>query len=115
MKKEAEKVLVTFEYQEPLEFRRIFQGWTKERFPTDKSDMDAVFTTPESFLKTFERKEYTKEELLRSDTLPQHLDRKNLEEYLSPEEFQRTFSIKKAEYSSLPLWKRQTIKRNAGF
>ena len=114
-KKEAEKVIVTFEYQEPLEFKRIFQGWTKERFPQDKSDMEPSSTTPELFLKTFERKEYTKEELLQTDTLPQHLDRKNLEDYMSPDEFQRTFSIKKSEYSSLPQWKRQTLKRNAGF
>jgi hypothetical protein len=109
------KITIIFEYQEPASFRRAFQGWTTEKYPMDKLNLSAKQISPEDFLSRFQERSYTKDELLKFDTLPQHLDRKNLESYLSEGEFRETFKIEKEIYNRLPLWKKQTIKREAGF
>lgn len=40
------------------------------------------------------------------------IDKNNREQYLSPEEFQQTFKMSKEDFSKLPKWKRENMKRD---
>jgi len=47
-------------------------------------------------------------------THPDNLDLKNLETYLSPEDFMKVFQMTKEEFVKKPLWKKTLLKKEAG-
>jgi uncharacterized protein involved in tolerance to divalent cations len=109
LKRTDNQILVTFPYQEPSGFTRHFLGFSKDKFPKEFSGLKAKTLIAESLMEDMETKVYSKEFLL-SGALPDYLDKKSLELYLSEEEFLEVFSIRKADYMALQPWKRDGIK-----
>jgi len=56
-------------------------------------------------------KTYTLAEL---QTKPGHLNKDKLEDFLSDEDFQQTFSMSREEFSKVPTWKQSSIKKGVG-
>lgn len=108
------KILVTYPYQEPFEFTRHFFGFSKDKYPKEFLGLKPKTLIAESLLEDMERKVYSKEFLL-SGALPDYIDKKSLELYLSDEEFLEVFSIQKADYMALQPWKRDGIKIKSKF
>jgi hypothetical protein len=50
--------------------------------------------------------------VLLSDNLPEGVDRQHLETYLSDEEFEKVFKMKRDEFNKLPEWRRLVLKEN---
>ena len=67
-----------------------------------------------SFLAELSKTEYSKSILL-SENAPKHLDRRMLESYLPDNEFIHTFQMKKSDSLAMPAWKRETLRKKAGF
>lgn len=60
------------------------------------------------------RTTYPKEELLQRP-LPEGVDPRHLETYLSTEDFAESFSMTKEEFMKLPNWKQTDLKKEKGF
>jgi len=56
---------------------------------------------------------YVPYDVLRNNP-PVHVDKANLQNYLSPTDFQQVLHMDKATFDKLPKWKQQDIKRRAG-
>eukprot|EP01111_Echinosteliopsis_oligospora_P007579 TRINITY_DN22807_c0_g1_i1.p1 TRINITY_DN22807_c0_g1~~TRINITY_DN22807_c0_g1_i1.p1 ORF type:complete len:161 (-),score=26.24 TRINITY_DN22807_c0_g1_i1:27-509(-) len=60
---------------------------------------------------------YTSEklkQLLADKTLPKDMDSKNLQNYLSEEEFMKCMGMDRAAFASLPAWKQTNLKKSSG-
>ncbi|KAI9095529.1 hypothetical protein DFS34DRAFT_180177 [Phlyctochytrium arcticum] len=103
---------VTFADEEPQLFERQFHGWTRRRFSSrDKPTLSPRTRPLPDVLAEYKREVYTATFLL-GDSLPEHLDRTKLEQYLSEEEFLAIFKMTRLDYNSLPPWKRDKIKKS---
>ncbi|KAJ3215308.1 Coronin-2B [Dinochytrium kinnereticum] len=64
-------------------------------------------------------REYKKEtysvDVLMGDKVPENVDMKKLEMYLTEDDFEALFKMKKEEYLTLQPWKREKIKKEVGF
>ena len=52
--------------------------------------------------------------IVSSGNVPAGIDRKNLQEYLSDEDFESIFKMTKAAFGALAGWKRNGMKQKAG-
>lgn len=68
----------------------------------------------QSELALLSRTTYPREELLQRP-LPEGVDPRHLETYLSTEEFEESFSMTKEEFAKLPNWKQTDLKKEKGF
>ncbi|KAJ3192052.1 Coronin-2B [Irineochytrium annulatum] len=114
LREEKPAVVVTYAYQEPPEFTRCFQGWTRKKFPKDKTNLKVRVRPVDEVLKQYKVDTYPAEVLL-SDRLPENVDVTKLEMYLSEEEFEYIFKMKKEDYSNMLSWKREKVKKDVGF
>ncbi|KAH9273619.1 hypothetical protein BSLG_006243 [Batrachochytrium salamandrivorans] len=105
---------VTFQGQEPPEFTSQFHGWTKSKIAKDKMALKPRVLPLEDVLKEYKRESYSIHTLL-SDNVPGHLDRTKLEMYLSEDDFVTVFHMTRDEYMAVVPWKREGIKKQAGF
>ncbi|EGF83724.1 hypothetical protein BATDEDRAFT_33865 [Batrachochytrium dendrobatidis JAM81] len=105
---------VTFEGQEPLEFIRQFHGWSKSKIAQGRSGLKPKSRPLADVLKEYKKETYSVQILL-SKNVPEHLDRTKLEMYLSDDEFETLFRMKRDEYNALVTWKREGIKKQIGF
>ncbi|KAJ3056431.1 Coronin-2B [Rhizophlyctis rosea] len=105
--------LVTYAYEEPYEFTKHFQAWTRKKFPKDKLTSKPRVRPLAEVLKEYKRETYPLDVLL-GDAVPEHVDRTKLEMYLSDEEFDALFKMRKDEYLGLQPWKRDKIKKDLG-
>jgi len=51
---------------------------------------------------------------LTSESLPRGADPTQKEVYLSDEEFESIFKMKKEDYEKIPSWRRETLKKKVG-
>jgi len=58
-------------------------------------------------------KTYSYDDLLK-DPLPPGVEPTKLEQYLEDSEFANVFSMSKSEFDSLPAWKAEKLKQQAG-
>ncbi|RKO93413.1 hypothetical protein BDK51DRAFT_19573 [Blyttiomyces helicus] len=107
------RVVVTYAYQEPAEFTNHFHGWTKKKFPKDKTNLPVRTRPVNEVLKEYKQEIYPLDVLL-SDKLPEHVDPTKLEMYLDEEEFTSLFKMKKDEYLGLLAWKKEQVKKEVG-
>lgn len=110
--RETLKLLVTYPFQEPADFINKFHG--KGKPSQEKSNLPVKERLVDSVLAELEQREYSKEVLL-SGKVPEHLDRTCLELYLSDFEFREVFKMEKSAYSLLQPWKREPLRKKAGF
>lgn len=68
----------------------------------------------QSELALLSRSIYPKEELLQKP-LPEGVDPRHLERYLSAEDFEESFSMTREEFMKLPNWKQTDLKKEKGF
>lgn len=57
---------------------------------------------------------YSFAELKMPDDLPKGVDRKQLEKYLSDQEFKEVFKMLPSDFASLAEWKKKSLKKKAG-
>jgi Villin headpiece domain len=107
-------LIVCYPFQEPPQFTIQFQGWSKRKYPQDKLDLPVKERLVDTVLGELEQREYSKQILL-SEKPPEHLDRTCLELYLSDFEFKQVFKMEKAAYILLQPWKREPLRKRAGF
>ncbi|KAJ3324050.1 Coronin-2B [Blyttiomyces sp. JEL0837] len=108
------KVLVTFALQEPIEFTEHFHGWTRKKFPKDSAILPPRTRPIDSVLREYKQETFSVDILL-GDKLPEHVDPTKLEMYLTEEDFETMFKIKKEEYMAMQPWKREKLKKEVGF
>ncbi|KAL2917780.1 hypothetical protein HK105_202653 [Polyrhizophydium stewartii] len=105
---------VTFQGVEPPEFTRHFHGWTRAKIPKEKASMSPRSRPLADVLKEFKKETYPIDVLL-SDRVPEHLDRTKLEMYLSEDDFESIFRMRRDEYMAMQQWKRDKIRKEVGF
>ncbi|TPX35081.1 hypothetical protein SmJEL517_g02505 [Synchytrium microbalum] len=109
----AKPMVVTFAYQEPVEFTRHFPGWTHEKIPSHITTRTTRVEDAQSVLKEFKRDKFSLEILL-SDP-PEYLPKTKLEYHLYDDEFESMFGMTMVAYQKLPEWKRLRLKGDVGF
>uniref|UniRef100_A0A6B2KYM9 HP domain-containing protein n=1 Tax=Arcella intermedia TaxID=1963864 RepID=A0A6B2KYM9_9EUKA len=92
---------------EPLDFGAAFQAF---RFSGKNAPLVLVTEALSEFSETY----IPYEKLKNKKTLPSTVDTSRLEDYLSNEEFEAVFTMKREEWKDKPLWKRQEEKKKAG-
>jgi len=97
-------LFVTKKGAEPMMFRTLFQGM-EEGSGEWQERAEEVF-------KDYTREFYSYEELI-SPPLPKGVDPSRLEDYLTLQEFRQVFSMEKKDFSLLPAWKRDVLKKEA--
>lgn len=103
-----------FEGLEPLTFTNIFPRWERSLGPHTQGDQGQVkLTLVQDALAQLMKTQYPLEELLRSP-LPEGVDPKQLEVYLSDQDFQTILEMRRDEYASLPGWKQIDLKKSKG-
>jgi hypothetical protein len=100
---------VTKSYEEPIQFTSHFQGWNRYHFP-DNAPTDIYNEVAETVLKEYLRTTYSYMELT-SENLPKGIDVSQKEIYLSDEDFESIFNMKKEDYEKIPSWRRETLKK----
>lgn len=70
-------------------------------------------TEAEEELKKYSRTKFTLEEL-KKRPLPEGVDPAKLEVYLCDEEFDKVFKMSREEFGQQPIWKKTTLKKQAG-
>ncbi|KAJ3177013.1 Coronin-2B [Geranomyces variabilis] len=104
------ELFVTSSGQEPPAFREHFSGrWT----PNTGGSFVSAMHPLETVLAEYLRETYSVDVLL-SDAVPPHLDMTRLETYLSTEDFEGLFGMRRDDYVALPLWKRDEVKKRVG-
>eukprot|EP01136_Pigoraptor_vietnamica_P033761 Opistho-1_new@96934 len=108
------KVWVVQSGHETLEFAAHFHGWSFEHLDAAKQRCaDVGRRTPVGdVIAEYKQEVYRYEELL-GETLPVGVDPRKLETYLSSDEFESVFGMKRAQYDQLPQWKRDNLKKSA--
>ncbi|KAJ3087887.1 Coronin-2B [Quaeritorhiza haematococci] len=105
---------VTYAYQEPSDFTQHFHGFTKTKFPKDKTGLPVRKRPLNDVLKEYTKKTYSVDVLL-SDRLPENVDPTKLEMYLSEEDFENIFKMKREDFMAMKPWKREEVKKTVGF
>ncbi|XP_068433972.1 supervillin isoform X2 [Clinocottus analis] len=99
---------------EPLTFTNVFPRWERSLGPHTRGDAGQVkLTLVQDALAQLMKTQYPLEELLRSP-LPEGVDPRRLEVYLSDQDFQIILEMKRDEYASLPDWKQIDLKKSKG-
>eukprot|EP00727_Mastigamoeba_balamuthi_P001929 m51a1_g11733 hypothetical protein (1066) ;mRNA; r:124365-128840 len=96
---------------EPLLFTSYFHGW---RLPGGPSTVLSQSATNAVELMHQYSQKYTLEELKDRKSLPEHVDRANLERWLKDDEFERVFGMTPAAFAEMPEWKRLPLKKSVG-
>eukprot|EP01107_Rhizomastix_libera_P007632 TRINITY_DN22656_c0_g1_i1.p1 TRINITY_DN22656_c0_g1~~TRINITY_DN22656_c0_g1_i1.p1 ORF type:complete len:1378 (+),score=521.29 TRINITY_DN22656_c0_g1_i1:111-4244(+) len=96
------------EGSEPIGFTAFFHAWRDG----EKRAEALPPVTIESALSEY-HKFYSLEQLKKKD-LPPTVDRANLENYLSPEDFQVAFGMSRDQFNALPKWQQVPKKKSAG-
>ncbi|KAH3759628.1 villin 1 S-like [Pelomyxa schiedti] len=104
---EGTPVLRVLDGKEPSVFTTYFHGWDGRGPQT----YDEGLVSVESILQEYNRT-YTYEELV-AKKFPKGLDESKLEQYLSDEEFRRYLTVPRAEWSRVPTWKKDKLKKEA--
>ncbi|KAJ3044180.1 Coronin-2B [Rhizophlyctis rosea] len=113
--KDKTERLVTYAYQEPYDFIKCFQAWTRKKIPKDKVALKPRIRPLSEVLAEYKRETYPIDVLLGdADKVPEHLDRTKLEMYLSEDDFESLFKMRKEEYLAMQPWKRDKIKKDLG-
>ncbi|KAJ3210183.1 Coronin-2B [Clydaea vesicula] len=112
--KKDTKLLVVYAYQETIDFIKNFQGWTAKRFLKEKKNSTPKETPLEEVLKEYTKVTYSVEVLL-GDKLPENVDPKTKESYLSEDDFECIFGMKREDYLKIQPWKREEIRKKFGF
>jgi len=95
-------VIVVEPGKEPFNFSKHFHAWPyKTVAPTStiQKVVDQYKTT------------FTLEELQSKASLPPHVDRQKLEDYLTEEDFPSAFGLTKEQFFKQPAWKRTVLKK----
>lgn len=104
---------------EPLKFKNLFPFWTDASDDIITSNQQAYTQYTKEFgeiipirdvLDSLSCTQYSLERL-RQRPLPEGVDLKKLESYLSSEEFEENLKMTKEEFYSLPDWKRTQLKQ----
>ncbi|XP_037544537.1 supervillin [Nematolebias whitei] len=102
------------EGSEPLTFTNVFPRWERSLAPPTQGAPGQVnLILVQDALARLMKTQYPLEELLRSP-LPEGVDPRHLEVYLSDQDFQTVLEVKRAEYTSLPSWKQTDQKKSKG-
>jgi len=112
---------------EPPIFTRWFHGWDDTRGESDayrlalealKNEGPAVLDVKAAIeeYKKAETMKFSYRELIRTPDTPlpnngKGIDRANLEKYLTDEEFERLFKMKRDGWDKAPKWKKNTLKQ----
>ncbi|XP_026180656.1 supervillin isoform X2 [Mastacembelus armatus] len=105
-----------FEGSEPLTFTNIFPHWDKSLGPHTQAQGDpglVKLTLVQDALAELMKTQYPVDELLHSP-LPDGVDPRHLEVYLSDQDFQTLLEMRRDEYASLPSWKQTELKKSKG-
>jgi len=97
-------VVVVHQGKEPLRFRACFTDWKLAPPSKDKTDEKA----PEK--EDDETKYYTYEQLLDRENLPDSVDESQLEAYLTDDEFETVFGMRRSMFVSFPEWKQTELR-----
>ncbi|GAM27463.1 hypothetical protein SAMD00019534_106390 [Acytostelium subglobosum LB1] len=99
---------ITYSGQEPFIFTALFHGWdfAKRR---EKLSFDKDIVPVTDILQLYTKK-YTYDEIVNKQ-YPKGLDGSRLEEYLSDEEFYEVLKMTLDEFKKLPLWRKQSLKK----
>ncbi|KAI8803308.1 hypothetical protein BJ742DRAFT_829278 [Cladochytrium replicatum] len=111
--KDQTLLTVTYAYQEPRSFTTHFHGWTSSRFPKDKQNVAPRVRPLAEVLKEYKQETYSLDILMGSD-LPEHVDQTKLEMYLTEDDFESLFKMRKEEYLQMQPWKREKLKKDIG-
>ena len=104
----VEEVLCVNEMQEPKAFAAAFDDWE----PLGSDALKQVPMSADTLLQTFFA--FYSFEDLQANKIP-GIDRTRLEDYLTEEDFEAHFGMKKEEWSKIPEWKRVEKKREMNF
>ncbi|KYQ96706.1 villin [Tieghemostelium lacteum] len=103
-------VYVTYHGKEPFIFTSLFHGWDFNKRPSNSPlSFDKEIILAKDILELYTKK-YTYDDLI-NKRYPKGIDGSRLEEYLSDQEFLQIFKMDLQEFQKLPLWKKQTMKR----
>jgi len=84
---------------------------TYTKVPSNKLPRKEKSDPLDQVMASFRRTTYTYS-LLTSDRIPEHLDRKKLENYLSDKEFEQIFDMTREHYNTLPEWKKLILRKD---
>jgi villin 1/advillin len=98
----ATPVVVVKEGKEPLRFRVLFKEWAR-RDPT-QGELDAIA------LEEPEKQTFSYDRLTHPEYLPPTVDKTQLESYLSEDDFEKVFKMRRSEYVTLPEWKQNELR-----
>ncbi|XP_015515749.2 supervillin isoform X2 [Neodiprion lecontei] len=102
---------------EPLEFRNLFPMWETREDVAELNMRDdhklGEILSIHNELDKLTQSTYPPAELLQRP-LPQGVDPTRLELYLSPEDFEKLFSMTKDVFQGLPAWKQIKLKKEIG-
>ena len=100
------KCCIVYEGKEPFVFTNCFHGWrmNKNHLISINNNMDDCLT---ELLKYTQK--YSYDDLI-NHRYPDGIDRSQLENYLTDEEFEKVFKMSRDDFEAQPLWKQQQQK-----
>mmetsp|Transcript_12411 Transcript_12411/g.20911 ORF Transcript_12411/g.20911 Transcript_12411/m.20911 type:complete len:444 (+) Transcript_12411:1-1332(+) len=108
------KAWVTEHDHEPLEMRQLFHGWSLTRRGKPLQLGPPIQHKLEEVLNDYERETYSYGELLDAENLPESVDRTNLQNYLTDDEFAEVFGMTREEWDRVPKWRHPDMKKKVG-
>ncbi|EKE38579.1 hypothetical protein ENUP19_0079G0023 [Entamoeba nuttalli] len=93
--------------KEPYVFTKYFQGWQKTK-GQECSIKGNILLAEEEYKKFFIK--YSYDDLV-NKKFPKGIDEQALETYLTDDEFAKVFNMSLDQFNTLPLWKRENLKK----
>ncbi|XP_032218251.1 supervillin isoform X2 [Nematostella vectensis] len=113
-KRVSHRVFVVYAGLEPMSFKAAFPHWTDRAsvisIQKQSGKQPGAKEPVTELLQTFTKDSYTLSEL-QEQPPPQGVDPAKLETYLSNSDFQEVFKMGKEDFTKLPGWKQQNLKK----
>eukprot|EP01133_Synstelium_polycarpum_P007235 gene7235-8411_t len=104
------KSYITYSGKEPFIFTTLFHGWDfTKRKEANALTYDSEVVPTADILELYTKK-YSYDDIV-NKRYPKGIDGSRLEEYMSVEEFFKIFSMSLEEFQRLPLWRKQSLKK----
>ena len=109
-------VLVVEAFHEPADFCAQFHAWSKNRHAVPRGENLDVVVPAQAATAVLEAEFSTRYTLaeLTGHQLPKGVDPLALEQYLTDEDFEKTFKMGRADFARLKKWQQDDLKRACG-
>ena len=108
-------VVVVHQGKEPLRFRALFRNWRLSVPPEAEAEAEAEKEEGEdgkavAKVDDMGNRTFTYKQLLERESLPADVDQSALDMYLSEDDFERVFGMRRSMFVALPEWKQTELR-----